>query len=100
MHLTDAYKIRSLPEKPTMQMLLCFSTEKLNIAVQIGMKYFDFCIFLLDDTTAAIAKALENEYKLDAEQINKEIIHRWLEGKGLKPVAWSTLVAVLQKIGM
>ena len=83
-----------------MRMLLCFSTEKLNIPVQIGTNYYDFCIFLLDDKTGAIVKSLENEYKLDAEQINKEVLHRWLEGKGLKPVAWSTLVAVLQDIRM
>ena len=45
-------------------------------------------------------KALENEYHWNAEGINKAILQRWLCGSGLKPVTWSSLITVLQKIGM
>ena len=42
-------------------------------------------------------KALEKEYHCNAEDINIAIFRKWLEGKS---VAWSTLVATLQKINM
>ena len=34
----------------------------------------------------------------DAEQINTEIFHEWLTGRGKQPVTWATLVEVLHDI--
>ena len=81
-----------------MQELLCFSNQKVNIAVQIGANYSCFGIFLLEDKTGAVVEALEKEHRGNAQEININIFRRWLQGNGLKPVAWSTLVTVLQKI--
>ena len=81
-----------------MQELLCFSDQKVNIVEQIGANYSCFGIFLLEDNTGAIMKALEKEHKVNAQEINMDIFRRWLQGKGMKPVAWSTLVTVLQQI--
>ena len=83
-----------------MQELLCFSDQKVNIAVQVGAKYCTFGIFLLNDTTGVIVEALEQEYRGNAERINMAILQQWLQGKGVKPVAWSTLVTALQKINL
>ena len=83
-----------------MQELLCFSDQKVNIAVQIGAKYSIFGIFLLNDTTGVIIEALELEYRGNAERINMAILQQWLQGKGVKPVSWSTLVTALQKINL
>ena len=38
-------------------------------------------------------------YLNDSEQINMEILRRWLEGTGRKPVSWRTLVQCLRDIG-
>ena len=35
-----------------------------------------------------------------AKEINLEILQKWTEGNGKKPVAWETLVNVLCKIGL
>ena len=45
-------------------------------------------------------KALEMEHHWNAEQIIMAILQQWLQGKGVKPVTWSTLVSVLRNIGM
>ena len=75
-------------------------SEKLNVAVQIGAKYSTFGIHLLDDKTGAIVVALEMEHSKNAERINMTILQRWLQGNGVKPVTWSTLLTVIKKIGM
>ena len=48
----------------------------------------------------AIVDALEKEHHWTAEQINMAILRKWLQGNGVKPVTWSTLVAVLRTIKM
>ena len=35
-----------------------------------------------------------------AEKITVKILHRWINGEGLKAVSWETLVNVLQYIGL
>ena len=83
-----------------MMELLSFPSSKLNITVQVGVKYDKFGAFLLEDTNAAIVEALEVEHTKNAERINMAILKKWLQGKGVKPVTWSTLVSVLKNIGM
>ena len=81
-----------------MMELLSFSDRKVNIAELIGVNYFKFGIFLLEDSNGFIVKALEKEHVRNAEEINMAILQRWLQGKGVKPVTYSTLVTALQKI--
>ena len=95
---SHAHNVVLPPGTPTMQELLCFSDQKVNIVEQIGANYSSFGIFLLEDTTGAVVKALEKEYRGNAQEINMDIFRKWLQGKGLKPVAWCTLVNILQKI--
>ena len=80
--------------------LLSFSAEKLNIAIKVGVSYLKFGIFLLNDTNGDIVKALEMEQRGNVELINMAILQQWLQGKGMKPVTWSTLVCALHNIGM
>ena len=83
-----------------MMELLSFSSSKLNMAVQIGVKYAKFGVFLLEDTNGTIVEALELEHMKNAERINMAILNKWLQGKGVKSVTWSTLVSVLKNIEM
>lgn len=92
--------VTQLEETPTMPELLFFSDEKLNIAIEVGEKYLTFGTRLLKDTNGAIVKAMEIEHRGKAEQINMAILMQWLDGKGRKPVNWSTLVTVLQDMKM
>ncbi|KAL5473631.1 hypothetical protein EMCRGX_G028135 [Ephydatia muelleri] len=85
---------------PTLMELLSFTDKKVNIAEQIGVNYLKFGIFLLKDSDGVIVKALEKEHLKNAEEINMAILQRWLQGKGVKPVTWSTLMTVLQNVGM
>ena len=78
--------------------LLSFSERGVNIAEQIGVNYLMFGMILLQDDNGVIVKALEEEHRGKAEKINLVIFHRWLEGKGMMPMTWSTLVTVLEKI--
>ncbi|KAL5505211.1 hypothetical protein EMCRGX_G006611 [Ephydatia muelleri] len=68
-----------------------------NIAEQIGVNYLMFGMILLQDDNGAIVKALEEEHRGNAEKINTAIFQKWLDGKGIGPVTWSTLVTALQK---
>ena len=78
--------------------LLSFSERRVNIAEQIGANYLKFGILLLEDSNGAFMTALENKHLKNAEWINVAILHKWLQGEGVKPVTWSTLVTVLQTI--
>ena len=58
------------PGKPTMQELLSFSAEKVNIVANMGIGYTMLGIFLLNDTEENIVTALEVEHNYNAERIN------------------------------
>ena len=40
--------------------------------------------------------AIENMYCRDGERICRKILQEWLEGKGLEPVTWETLIQTLR----
>ena len=92
-------------EKPTLPALLkyppcCSSHQCINIAARIGDKYWKFGIFLLDDKHGDVVDAIVHSmYQQDTEQINVKIFQKWLNGMGLQPVSWETLVQVLKDIG-
>ena len=74
-------------------------TKSANIPREVGVKYFDFGIHLLQDPTGAHLYDLEHKLSKDGEEINKHILMEWLSGKG-RPVKWNTLVEVLFIIRM
>ena len=80
-------------EPPTMQTLM-----DLKVHTLVGVKYFDFGIYLLNYETGAATDALELEHSKNAERINQAILKKWLQGMGLKPVNWQTLMSTLQKL--
>ena len=78
--------------------LLSLSVKKVNVAIEVGVRYSYFGTFLLNDANGSIVQALEIEHHRNAERINMAILQRWLQGMGVKPVTWSTLVDVLRTI--
>ena len=85
-----------------MSQLLALPTKdkSVNVAVEVGRRYSNFGMVLLNDAKGVVVDALEHERHWNAESINMEILKRWLQGMGAKPVIWSTLVRVLREIGM
>ena len=88
--------------KPKLGELLSFKSKEktFNVAELVGTKFTELGIFLLNDETGAIVEALENECNKNAKKVNMAIFREWLQGKGAQPVAWSTLIDVLRKIGL
>ena len=72
--------------------------RRINIPQEIGVKYHDFGLFLLEDENRQRVKAIGQEYMKDAEEINKEILEQWITGRGKQPVTWKTLTEVLRDI--
>ena len=56
-------------------------------------------VLLLEDTTGAVTEAII-KHSHDATETNLQILKQWIWGKGKKPVEWSTLIEVLNDIGL
>ena len=91
------------PDRPTLpQLLKCpvkGGRKDVNVPSQIGSKYFEFGVFLLNDETGSIVNGIDKDKKGN-EDINREIIRRWLMGQGKQPITWETLKDVLRDIGL
>ena len=72
--------------------------RKINIPQEIGVKYRDFGLLLLEDHNGARIRALALKHMNDSNEINIEIIEEWVAGKGKHPVTWKTLTQVLHDI--
>ena len=73
-------------------------TRRLNIPREIGTSYHEFGIHLLQDDNGVRVSAIEHQYHGAAEDINCHILQEWLQGRGISPVSWATLVDTLRTI--
>ena len=71
-------------------------TRHFNIAAEIGMQYYMVGITLLNDERGAIVPAIVSEHRGNAEQINMDILSRWVQGKGIYDRTWRGLLGVLR----
>ena len=87
-------------EKPTLQQLLAFPgpEKKIKVHEQIGIKYHELGAFLLDDDNGVMTEVIATNHNNNADNINREILSKWLQGLGKQPVTWSTLIEVLRDI--
>ena len=72
--------------------------RRINIPQEIGVKYHEFGLLLLEDHNGARIHALAHKHMNDANEINIEIIEEWVAGKGIHPINWKTLTEVLRDI--
>ena len=86
--------------EPTLLEMLRFNGRKrvINIPQEIGTRYLEFGVFLLEDSNGARVRNLELKHLKNAREINIEIIQEWIAGKGKKPVTWGTFINVLRDI--
>ena len=75
------------------------SDGKVNLAEKIS-NYWDFGVLLLKDDTGDRVTAIEKKQGKCTLDINRQILRLWVQGKGRQPVTWTTLVTVLQDIGL
>ena len=71
---------------------------RINIPQEIGVKFREFGLLLLEDHNGARIRALALKHMNNANEINIEIIEEWVAGKGKHPVTWKTLTHVLHDI--
>lgn len=76
------------------------SGETPGIPQTIGTKYKKFGIILLNDSDGRTVDTISTNEKGDAEDINIEILKRWVQGAGRQPATWRTLVQVLKLSGL
>ena len=74
--------------------------SKVNLAKEIGTKYGQFGILLLEDHTGERIRAMEKELRSNAQDINYRVFQEWLCGNGKQPVSWVTLISVLEDIAL
>ena len=89
--------------KPTLPKLLNLKTSSgrtVNILKQIGTHYTTLGPLLLNDDNGAITYAIVRQQHHNADEINRDILTRWLMGRGKWPVTWSTLISVLKDVGL
>ena len=53
--------------------------------------------FLLDDNEGTIIPAIAEETRGNVESSNREILRRWIQGKGISDRTWRGLLGVLEK---
>ena len=87
-------------DRPTLPQLINFETRSgsINITECIGLHYKQLGPLVLQDNDGIITETIERECFYKVKEINQEILQRWIRGKGMKPVQWSTLIGVLKKI--
>ena len=69
--------------------------RRINIPQEIGVKYYQFGLLLLENDTI---RSIAHKHKEDAERVNIEVLEEWVAGRGKHPVTWQTLTQVLSDI--
>ena len=82
----------TMNSKPTLPRLM-----EEGIITKIAPNYHDFGIFLLNDEDGSIIDSIVIKFKEDPNRITKEILKRWLQGRGVGPLTYATLVKILKK---
>ena len=72
--------------------------RRINIPQEIGIKYYQFGLLLLENDTRTRIQALTDKHMKDTEHINMEVLQQWLAGRGKRPITWMTLTKVLHDI--
>ena len=87
-------------DRPTLIECIRFRGRKarINVPQEIGIKYYQFGLLLLEDKTGAKIDSIAHKHRDVPEQINMEILKEWTTGRGKHPVTWKTLVEVLHDI--
>ena len=89
-------------DKPSLLDLMNFPGKyrKFDVMEEIGIKYSKFGILLLQDADGSKVAALELTWQRDSNQISRDIMKDWLQGRGKRPVTYATLLGCLRDAGL
>ena len=93
--------VGSQVDKPNLMNCVRFQgreKKKINIPQEIGVEYYKFGLFLLEDDSGSRIQSIAHQLMNNSEQINMEVLREWLAGKGKHPITWKTLTEVLHDI--
>ena len=80
---------------PTLPQLL-----HLKIPQRVGDNNYTFGILLLNDVVSSRVPALKMECQGNTYSTVVQTLQEWLEGRGLEPVTWETLIKTLRESGL
>ena len=82
-----------------MPQLLSFpgKSGEVNIPEKMGTNYKTFGILLLQDDNGAKIDSIIAKEEGESIHISLKILSKWLEGEGMQPPMWSTIIEVLKK---
>ena len=66
--------------------------RRINIPQEIGVKYYQFGLLLLENDTI---RSIAHKHREDPERINIEVLEEWVAGRGKHPITWQTLTQIL-----
>ena len=73
----------------------------LNIIEEIGSRYWDFGVQLLNDTDGNYMSGIVDQLRGDFKAVNSKVATEWVNGRpNAKPCTWRSLIETLRDIGM
>ena len=83
---------------PTLPLLLCFPgrNRTINVAQEIGVQYQLVGTALLDDTRGTILPGIRAACLAVTDDINIEVLRRWVQGREEGNCSWRSLIGVLR----
>ena len=70
---------------------------EINITEKMGTNYKTFGILLLKDDNGAKIDSIIAKEEGESIHISLKILSKWLQGEGMQPPMWSTIIEVLKK---
>ena len=70
---------------------------EINIPEKMGTNYKTFGILLLQDDNGAKIDSIIAKEEGESIHISLKILSKWLQGEGMQPPMWSTIIEVLKK---
>ena len=96
--MSICFSLTCVGDKPGLEILKKFpgKSGRLNVIERISTNYTTFGTFLLQDDDGSKVSAIERTRQLNSALICEDIVKDWLQGKGKKPVTYTTLVQCLR----
>ena len=93
---------QSVADRPTIQKLQKFPVRDgyEDIVSEIQNDFERFGSLLLDDSNGLKVKGITTAERNDPLKITTVILQQWLQGKGILPVTWQTLVKCLKEANL
>ena len=84
---------------PTLAQLLLLKTAaggKIRIISQLGPHWRNLGYIMNFDDTGAKIESIEQKYRGDPEDCCRAMFQHWLNGNGVRPCSWGTLIELLE----